>query len=713
METNSQESLFGERPSNFDSLLESLLIVSQSYGHKSTGETILAGLPLERQKLTPNLFVEAAERCGLTAKITKQSLKKIHTDLLPAIILLKDDHTCIITEVNGSEFTVIEPQNKDTTTKVTKEELKKIYSGYTIYTQETFEFDERTAELAADEPKHWFWGVVQKAWATYSEVLIASLLINVFAIAVPLFVMNVYDRVVPNNAVETLWVLSIGMLIVIVFEFIMRTLRGYYIDSAGRKIDLQLSSKTFAHVVGLRMADRPNSVGSLSNTMQSFEAFREFITSASISLLVDLPFSLLFVAVIWLISPNIVIVPVIAIPLILLVSLAIQKPIEYYVDKSYRHSAEKQAILVESLSSSETIKSLNAEGSRQKQWEQVTNESTKLGLKVRSLVNFGMNFAIGVQYLSLIFVVITGVYAIAAGELTIGGLIACSILNGRALAPIVQAANLLVRYKQSTAALNALDSIMEKETDRPKRSNYIELKELKGSVEFKDVDFAYPNQPVPALHNISLKINPGDKVGIVGPAGSGKSTLSKIILKFYQPNTGHILIDDIDGVQIDPAFLRRHIGYIPQNVTLFHGSIRDNIVMAAPYIDDEALLRAAKISGVHQFVNEHPEGYDRQVGEGGNLLSGGQKQAIAIARAILLDPQVYLFDEPTNSLDNARIKEFITQMEQHIQGKTFIVVSHKASILSLVDQLVVMQSGKIVARGPKEKILNKIKGATP
>jgi len=332
---------------------------------------------------------------------------------------------------------------------------------------------------------------------------------------------------------------------------------------------------------------------------------------------------------------------------------------------------------------------------------------------VRRLVNFGMNFAISIQYLSLVAIVIAGVYSIEAGNLSIGGLIACTILNGRALAPIVQVANLLIRYKQSKASLNALDTIMQKDTDRPEDTKYINLSEIKGGIEFRDVEFTYPDQPIPALNKVSFKIKPGDKIGIIGPAGSGKSTLAKLILKLYRPTQGYVFVDDIDTNQIDPALLRRHIGYIPQRVTLFHGTIRDNITISAPYVDDDIMLRAAKLSGIHQFTSNHPDGYDRQVGERGSLLSGGQQQSIAISRALLLEPEIYVFDEPTNSLDSARVQYFIAQMQKLIKKKTLIVITHKPVVLSLVDYLIVMDNGKVIAQGPKKKILDLLQNKKP
>lgn len=694
-----------EKNKKQDPLLSCLLTITRLLDKPYSVRSLLSGLPVSEKKLTLDLFIRAARRANLDAKVIKQSLNKITNEHLPVVLLLKNREACVLTKLNTKKAHIIK-ENTRQETIIDLGNLENDYAGYTIFLKKGYRFDERAQAPKKLIERHWFWSVISKAWPIYSEVIIASFLINLFAVAVPLFVLNVYDRVIPNNAVETLWVLSIGMLIIIGFEFAMRNLRGYFIDRAGKNIDAKLSASTFEQALNLRMSDRPGSVGGFANTMISFEHFRDFITSASVSLLVDIPFVLIFIAVIWMLSTWIVIVPVVAIPLVLIISFLIQKPIERMVQNMYRHNAEKQAVLVESLMGAETLKTLCAEGPVQNKWENITQSAAILGAKLRQLVNFGINSAISIQFLSTIIVVIIGVYAIGAGKLTIGGLIACTILNGRALAPIVQLAGLLIRYKQTKSSLNAIDNIMHLETERPKNITFIQKTKLKGDIKFEEVSLVYPNQPMPAIDEISFHISSGEHVGIIGPAGSGKSSILKLILKLYQPTTGRILIDDTDITHLDPAELRYQIGYIPQNVMLFHGSVRDNVIMPAPHIDDDALLRAIELSGAQEFVYKHPDGIDRQVGERGSLLSGGQQQALAVARALVLNPPIYLFDEPTSSLDNTSINHFIQSMRKEFMGKTAIIISHKANVLTLVDTLMVMDNGKIIAHGPKEKIIS-------
>lgn len=692
-----------------DTLLGSLTILAKILDKPHSADSLVAGLPLVDNKLSPKLFSRAAERAGLSSKIVKRPLEKISNLVLPAVLLLNDDSACVLLEVTASSARVIFPETGEGEANITVDELKQQYSGYSIFIKPVHHFDQRTKQTDIPRAGHWFWGTISRFWPIYTEVFMASILVNSFALASPLFIMNVYDRVVPNHAIETLWVLAIGVVIVFVFDLLLRTLRGYFIDVAGKKADVILSATIFEKVLGIKMASRSNSVGSFANNMHEFESFREFFTSATLTTLIDLPFTFLFIFVIWTISGELAYVPLLAIPLVIIVSLIIQVPLRKTVNELFRHSGQKSAMLIESLTGLETIKSIGAESPIQRKWEQTIGFISKHSQRARVLSAMAVNFTTFIQQMATVCVVVFGVYMITEGDITMGALIASTILTGRALAPLGLVASALTRYHQSKAALTSLNKLMDLPVERPTGREFLHRPDFKGGVEFKKVSFRYPEQPIDALSEISFKIQPGEKVAFIGKIGSGKSSIEKLILGLYEPSEGSILLDGTDIRQIDPVDLRRNVGYAPQDVTLFFGSIRENIALGKPFADDAAILKAAEIAGVSSFVNRHPSGFDMPVGERGEGLSGGQRQSVTVARALLLDPPVLVLDEPTNAMDNSTEEQFKRRFAETLGDKTLLLVTHKASLLSLVDRIIVLDQSRVVADGPREQILTALK----
>lgn len=690
-----------------DPLLGCLMILTRMEHNPFSPESLIAGLPLVDNKLTPELFIRAAERAGLSAQIMTRTLEEISSLVLPCILLLRDRQACVLVENNPNtrQVKIVQSESKEGEVALTYDELNELYTGYAIFTRPAFRFDKRTDEGFKERPKYWFWSILGKTWPLYSEVLVASFFINIFAIGSSLFVMNVYDRVVPNNAIDTLKVLAVGILIVFCFDFAMKMLRGYFIDIAAKKTDVLLSARIFEQMMGVRMEARPESVGNFANNMQQFDSFRDFFTSTTISALIDLPFVIFFICIVYMIGGYVAIVPLLAVPLVIGMGLIIQMPLNKVVKESYRYSGQKHAMLIESLAGVETIKTMSAEGVLQRKWEHAVGMAAKLGTKIRGLSLTAISFSTWVQQVSGVFVVILGVNRIADGEMTMGALIACTILTGRALAPLAQVAGLLTRYHQSTAALHSLDNVMKMPTERLKGKTPLHRPVLSGDIEVKNVSFNYPKQEVPALNEVSFSISAGEKVGIIGRIGSGKTTVEKLILGLYQANSGSILLDGTEISQLDPASVRRNIGYVPQDITLFYGSVKDNITFSAPFADDNNILRAAKIAGVTEFVARHPQGFDMPVGERGEKLSGGQRQAVAIARSLIMDPPILVFDEPTNMMDNRTEELFKTQIGEAAKNKTLVLVTHKGSLLSLVDRLILMDNGRIIADGPRDLVL--------
>mgnify|MGYP000016157536 FL=1 len=692
-----------------DPLLACLTVLTKLLHKPHSAESLIHGLPLVDNKLTPKLFSRAAERAGLSSKVVKRPLHKISNLLLPAVLLLENSTACILLEINDSKARVIFPEAGDGESEIDLKKLESAYNGYAIFIKAVHKFDQRTDNSAIPRTKHWFWGTIVKFWPIYGEVFLASILVNLFALASPLFIMNVYDRVVPNHAIETLWVLAIGVATVFIFDLLLRTLRGYFIDMAGKKADVILSATIFEKVMGIKMASRSNSVGSFANNMQEFESFREFFTSTTITTLIDLPFAFLFIGVIWAISGELAYVPLAAIPLVLIVGLVIQVPLGRTVQQLFRYSGQKSATLIETLTGLETIKSIGAESLVQRKWEQTIGFISKFGQRVKLLSSAAVNFTAFVQQMASVSIVVFGVYKISEGEITMGALIASTLLTGRALAPLGQVAGILTRWHQSKAALNSLNNLMSLPVERPTGREFLHRSEFAGKVEFKNVTFRYPEQPIDALSDVSFSISPGEKVAFIGRIGSGKSSVEKLLLGLYEPTNGAILLDGTDIRQIDPVDLRRNVGYAPQDVNLFYGSVRDNIVMGAPFADDVAVLKAAGIAGVTEFVNRHPAGFDLPVGERGEGLSGGQRQSIAVARALLLDPPMLILDEPTNAMDNSTEEQFKSNLMSQLADKTLLLVTHKASLLSLVDRIIVMDQGHLVADGPRDQILESLK----
>lgn len=696
---------------DYDPLLECLITLTKLQHRPYSRDALCTGLPLVENRLTPSLFVRAAARAGLTAKIVRRPIAQISNFVLPAVLILKDNQAVIMNKISEDKERVwiTNPETGMGTRALHLSELEGDYSGVAIFVQPEFVFDDRTRPPLADPGRHWFWSVLGDSWRIYRDVLIASFLINLFALASPLFMMNVYDRVVPNNAEETLWVLAIGVTTVYLFDILMKMLRGYFIDIAGKKTDIRVSAAIYERVMGIKMEARPASVGAFANNLREFEAVRDFITSATITTLVDLPFIIIFLLVINWIGGPLVIIPAVAIPLIAFYALLAQKPLRQATENTFRASAQKNATLIESLTGIETVKFLGAEGPLQRKWEQSVAHIARWSTKSRLISSSTVNFATTVQQLTTVGIVVFGVYLIIAGELSMGGLIACVILTGRTMAPMGQVANLSTRYFQARTALGSLNEIMKLPVERPIGSSFLSRPKLSGNIEFDNVGFTYPGQDNSSLRGVSFRIKQGERVGIIGRIGSGKTTINKLIQGMYHATEGAVRVDGTDIRQIDPADVRRNIGYVPQDITLFFGTVRENITYGAPYMDDASVLRAAKIAGVTDFVDRHPLGFDMPVGERGERLSGGQRQAVAVARALLSDPNILLLDEPSNSMDNTSEELVRGQLRKIMQDKTLIIVTHRASLLELVDRLIIVDKGRLVADGPKDKVLEALR----
>lgn len=720
--------LQADRAAQRFSLIDCLRLLAGHYGRRTSTASLTAGLPIPRTGITPNLFIRAAERADLTARLVERSLESLAiAPNLPCILVLEEGQACVLWDVRyppkkapkkkkgqnveihpETRFLVQFPETPDEKKIITLAQLERLYSGYTFFVRPVARRDERAGPAEIDSGRDWFWGVFKKHKVLYGEVLVAASMINMFGIAGSLFIMNVYDRVVPNNAFETLWALAFGITIVYVFDFMLRQLRAHFLDFAGHKADVSISSALFEQIMGMTMAVRPPSAGVLTSNMKDFESLRDFFTSATIVSLVDLPFVFLYIAIIGIVGGPIAFVPLAAVPLIVGMGLLLQKPLSKVIKQSLHESALKNALLFETITGLETIKMQAAEGHTQRNWEELTDKASRTSVRSRTIAALAQNWALFVQQLVSVAIVIVGVFLISEGMLSMGGLIACVILSGRATGPMAQVAGLMTRLSQSRQSLDQLDDLMKKDVERPLGKHFISMSDMKGRVEFKDVIFNYPGQTIPALNGINFEITPGEKIGIIGAVGSGKTTIERLLLNLYEPTSGSVQIDGTDVRQIDPGDLRRSIGAVQQSPHLFFGSVRENITMGHETAPDSAVLRAAELSGVMEFLGDSSAGLDTPVGERGEALSGGQRQAVAIARSLLYDPPILILDEPTASMDPASENRLKKRLQDVCHGKTTILITHKGAMLSLVDKLILIDRGRLVAYGPKEEVIRKL-----
>ncbi|NDV19281.1 type I secretion system permease/ATPase [Pseudodesulfovibrio sp. JC047] len=714
-----------EYPDNADTFLDPLLtslsIMAKLHGRPMTPESLTVGLPLEENALTVSLYFRAAERVGFSSRIAKRSLSELNNVVCPCILLLENRRCCVLTAIDHEKkrAEIIVPEASEGrglddggqtvgSEIVSLEKLNTVFEGHVLFSKPEFQFEKRTEAGLFLEGEHWFWGTILLSWRIYRDVFLATILINLFVLVSPFFVRNVYNRVVPNNAIETMWWLAFGACLAFSFDIVLRIVRTYFLDLAGKKSDLILSARLFGQALGMRFEGRPQSVGTFAKNIQEFEVVRDFVTSASLGAVVDLPFALLFLAVIGIMSGPLVWVPVGAIVVILVSGLFFHPVMKSAVVKSSRASSQKNGLLVESLHGLESVKATGAEGQLQRKWEEAVSFIAQCNMKSRLISSTAGSVGTYANQLSTIILLIYGVYLIKDGELNMGSLIAAMMLNSRAIVPFVRLANIATRYTSARAAYASLKTVMELEQERPSDKKFIYHPSFEGRVVFDQVDFNYPGSEHLALAGVSFSFNSRNHVGIIGKIGSGKSTIARLLIGLYRPIKGVIEIDGINLNQLDPAALRRHVGLVTQDQVLFYGTIRENIVMGVPHVDDHVLNRAATLAGVMDFAVHQPDGLDMNVGEQGRALSGGQRQCVLLARALLLDPPILLLDEPTSSMDNSSEQAFIKRLKTIVGKKTLILVTHKASLLTLVDQLIVMDHGQIVVQGPKDTVIRQL-----
>lgn len=711
VEQSSQWRINASQRLNSDPLLDSLVLLTEHFGNPCSAEALTAGLPISSNYMSPELLPQAASRAGLSAKLVRKGLNELPSMLLPCILMLKDKKACVLQELNIEEnkaiVTLPETGGEE---RLTIEELESNYVGYLFLIKQQYRGDREFDVHVNDSAEHWLLKHLRAAAPIYRDVIIASIMVNIFALVSPLFIMNIYDKVVPNLAFESLWVLAIGAGIAYIFDFILRQLRGYLIDVAGKKIDIEVSSKLFAKVIGIPLEKRAPSIGGMAKQISEFDNVREFFSSATITALVDLPFSFLFMFCIWLVAGDLVLFPIISSLLIIGYTILKQPKLRAAIEESNKFSGLRHGHLIECLGAVESIKANGAEGVVQNAWQQMVGHTSTWLLKSKIITNSVVNFASFILQVSVVAVIVLGVYRVSENLISMGGIIAAVMLTSRAISPIAKLAGLMTRSNQTISALRQLDGLMQEKGEFEDKGHLASRPKLSGNISADNISFTYPETDVETLHKMSINIKQGEKIAIIGRNGSGKTTLAKLLLGLYQTTSGSIRFDGLNHQQIHPSDLRRNVGYLPQDITLFHGTIRDNILFGTRQVTEYQLIRAVQLSGVSSFTDHETQGLDRQVGESGNALSRGQRQSIALARAILNAPQILLLDEPTASLDARAEKQFIKSLSATANDRTLLLITHKTELLRLVDRIIVIENGKLVIDGPKDEVLKQLKG---
>lgn len=699
------------------SIIEHIALTTRILG-APVSEAALSAEVVRDRKLNINFqsLGEVLRSHGFENTLSKRDLQDIPSLAVPLVLMLHNEEAAVVVRIEGVGRNRIYflRQIDGLEQQLSHDELVSLYLGYCWFIKPKVTADNRSDLPEYHLPKSWFWKVIWRFKGYYYQVILATFIINFLALVSSLYVMNVYDRVIPNQAYETLWVLSIGVMLAILFEFLAKMIRGHLTDIAGKKADLIISSAIFRRMMALRLADRPASAGSYANNLREFESVREFMTSASLLVLVDLPFLLLFITVIFIVGGKLAIVPVIIIPIVIIVGFIVQRPLSRYINESMKESSQRQGLAVEALEGIETLKTNNATGWAQQRWDTYTAKTSASSIKVKDTANFMINFSVAMQQLNTVFLVLFGTYLIhnenTAERITMGALIAAVILSGRALSPLAQVAGLATRFQQAKLALEGLNNIIERPIERVPERKYISPSNIQGNITFENTCFQYQEDGKPAVSNLNLQIRAGEKIGILGRIGSGKSTMLKLASGLYDGSTGNVMLDNIDMRQIDPNFLRSQILLLSQSPRLFLGTLRENMDLARSdgYSSDQELLEALQRFGLDKIIRSHPKGLDMPLGEDGLGLSGGQKQIIALARMTLRNPRIVLLDEPTTGLDQATERMSLQAISQWAQDKTLLVVTHRPQVLQIVNRIIVMDEGKVVMDGPRDLVLQRL-----
>jgi ATP-binding cassette, subfamily C, bacterial LapB len=705
-----------------DALAHACAWLTQHHGRERTPESLLAGLPIEG-RLGPDQALRALREAGYSAGLVQRSIPELHELLLPAVLLLREGDACIVVarRADGSTYDIVMPGREHHACQASEAELVGEYTGVALVATPQVQASgpaEHKA-LLANPGQHWLWGTMARFVPYYRSALLAAMLSNILMLVTGLVTSVIYDKVIPHQAYVTLWALAGGAGIALLFDLTARQLRAYLIDMAGRKADLIVGSILFRQTLGLRMEQRPDSAGAYAHHLGQIEQVREFFASATLSAISDLPFIFVFVFMAFTVGGPLGWVLVIAIPLLLFMSWLIQGSLRRATMANMQQTADLHGVLVEAVDGIEDLKAAGAQGRFLRQYEDATAAYATSMLRARKITSWTMNISAIAQQVVTLVMLVWGVYLIEDKVISAGALIGAVMFATRALAPLSSVVQLATRYQGARAAMRALDRVMEQPVEREPGKVYVPQKDITGKLGLLEAGFAYPTpggstEPSPkVLKGVSLRFNAGERVAVLGRIGSGKSTVLRLLAGLYQPTEGLVEVDGIDLRQIDPADYRARVGFVSQDPRLFNGTLRDNVLLDRPAADPTRLGEVARLTGLDRLVSMHPQGWELPVGESGSLLSGGQRQLVALARCLVTRPRILLMDEPTSSMDAQSEVAFLRQLKEACGECTLIMVTHRPAVLELVNRIVVIDNGRAVMDGPKQQVLAALSGAKP
>lgn len=693
-----------------DALALAVAYVARSHGNYVSASTVTAGLPVSEDGLALQHLEAAGANCGLRVHHSALHLGHIPRACLPCLLMFHDGTVRLLVayDEDSRQAKLLDPEDIEHPQYLGLDVLLRLYSGTVILFEPIHA--EPGVPLAARADQHWFWSELAPFWRDYAVVALASLVISLLALAPPLFIMNVYDRILPNFAVASLWALSVGLVLALLADAALKMARYSILGSLGQKADRKLSSKIFAHVQRMDFAIKTKGSGSYASTIQEYERLREFFSSTALLALLDLCFSGVLIGILFVLVGPIAWITFLAVPVVCLLNLAAQIPLHKTAETSSQESTQRQSILMEMLGGFESMRSLNAEGHMLQRWERSVERSSQTNLESRFWSNLALTATGWVQGLVSALIIIWGVYRVDAGLVNMGGLIAAMMLSARVLAPLASVASTLGRLKQTLHIYHQLDALMKLPLERPAGTASANLTSCQGTLQFREVSFSYPESEHSSVEQVSFQVQPGETIGILGGVGAGKTSLGRLLSGLYYPTNGTVLIDGVDTRQFDPSDLRRKVGYVAQDSTLFPGSLRENLCLGLPHIKPEALYEACAITGLDLLIQRHPAGLNMPVGENGRALSGGQRQCVALARMLLRKPKILFLDEPSSQLDLAAEERLIAGLRA-VGGPqlTLLISTHRPSLLQLASRVIALDQGRLIADGPVDDVLQQLR----